>query len=42
LRKPGEALFANAVPYLFHEDAVAHAGAGLEAIGRGRQKVNLR
>jgi hypothetical protein len=41
-RLPGEALFANAVPYLFHEDAVARAGAGLEAIGRGRQKVNLR
>jgi broad specificity phosphatase PhoE len=41
-RLPGDGLFANAVPYLFHEDAVARAAAALEAIGRGRQKVNLR
>jgi broad specificity phosphatase PhoE len=39
---PGDALFANAVPYLFHEAAVARAAAGLEAIGRDRQRANLR
>ena len=34
---PGDALVPNAVPYLFHEDAVARAAVGLDAIGRGRQ-----
>jgi broad specificity phosphatase PhoE len=41
-RLRGDAMFANAVPYLFHKDAVARAAAGLEASGRGRQEVNLR
>ena len=33
-RRPGDASFANAVPYLFHEDAVARAAGSLEAIGQ--------
>jgi broad specificity phosphatase PhoE len=40
-RLPADAVFANAIPYLFHGDAVARAAAGLEAKGNRQARVRV-